>query len=130
MTNVPSLTLRATKRGPILSHGDVSVDLGTSVLSRGGRSVCISPMQARTLYRLLLSINCEYGVSRLDLIDWLYGDSPDGGPLVAAGCVRTRLFELAPVLDLLNIRVAATDNRGGRKLVIKPINATAELVAA
>lgn len=42
-----------------------------------------------------------------DLVDAVYGDDPDGGPLYASECIRTHIHQMKPALAAVGLRIAS-----------------------
>lgn len=57
-----------------------------------GRAVRLTPCECEVL--LLLMVRRPFHVPRLEMLDWLYADDPNGGPLRAYTCVQLFVHRL------------------------------------
>lgn len=86
---------RCPKCRQLILIGEISVDPGCGVMWWDGGCSRASPTEARLLSRLLVAPTLT---TTRDLVDWLYGDEPAGGPLAADKIVGVHLFRLRAAL--------------------------------
>ena len=67
----------------------------------------------RTQGKILLALDKagRVGVPLRTLVDRIYGDDPNGGPINAISCMRTMRSRMEPVLNKFGMRISS--DRGG-----------------
>lgn len=83
------------RRCPQCDHvrleGPFTVCTQCQVLTWPGRRIRLGSVGAAVLARLAVS---RRAVSTNELVDWVYGDDEDGGPLWAADCIRNSIHTI------------------------------------
>lgn len=93
-----------TVHGPISDSQIVNVDFGSYTISRLGRSVKLGPVSIHAVAAILVS---PYRLSMSELINIVYSDDNDGGPLDGSRSIHVLLSRSRPALREIGIGLGA-----------------------
>lgn len=88
-------------RARVARPGDVVLSTRLNMVVRDGRLIELTPMR----FRLALALMGSTPMSREDLIETMWCDSPDGGPEFADRTLRTHFNALRHWLGRLGLRI-------------------------
>lgn len=92
------------------AYADIVVDLRSSTISRGSMTAKASPIELRTAAALLANLDVPLSTERL--VEHIWGDREDGGPLAADRCLQVYITRLRHLLDALGMRIESLRGHG------------------
>lgn len=98
--------------GRLLPRDDdaIRVDFSNATISRGEATIHLQPMQF--VFAAIVLARAGQFITYTDLIDGLYGDRADGGPLRPMLIIRQHMHYVRPQLARLGISLRACWGRG------------------